>query len=473
LATGDFQDLYTQALYAAQRDTSVAFDVTRAKAAVNTAYFNLCDDGTQWAFLATQGEHTLTTGDETYSYSDIATSLSVTGITDVLAVNFGGPAGSYPGHYVRWEDYWAIRQLNPSLANGVPHLWTTTGRSEVQIWPKPDSTYTATVLVLQRPAELVSNSDEPLLPIGWRSRLLVPAAAAILLREEGGGEASSAAAELDARYFKAIEGTENTSLVLQLPVSHPTPAEVALPAGLQGATNSFLELAQRVCYETNTAPWIGDQLDRAKEAVNSVYQSLLNSNEDWDFIEREGRVTLTAGADTYSTDTFATALGVGSIRQILNIVNDSSANTPQLEALSWDELESLTKSSQDGETQDQPAAYAVWNNKVRFWPSPDKAYTLGIYYLAGAAPLALDTDVPLFPAEWLYEVIVPLAGARVLYQSGDATKVQKAQVLEGRGNAAYKRLVEFHASAKAPTLNLQSPKFASDLPGTYAQDWYF
>ena len=180
MATGDFQDLYTQVLYAAQRDPSVAFDVTRAKSAVNTAYFNLCDDGSQWSFLAVQGEHSLTTGDETYSYSSIATSLSVPAITDVLALSFGGPAGSPVGHYVRWEDYWAIRQLNPSLPNGVPHLWTTTSRSEVQVWPKPQSTYTATVFALRRPAELVNNSDVPLVPAGWSQRLLVPAAAAIL-----------------------------------------------------------------------------------------------------------------------------------------------------------------------------------------------------------------------------------------------------------------------------------------------------
>lgn len=473
MATGDFQDLYTRTIYAAQRDPNVAADVARAKEAVNEAYLSLCDSGPQWSFLTAQGTQTLTTNQTSYSFSTIATSLGVSGITDVLAWSFGGPAGSAPGHYARWEDFWAIKQLNPSLAAGVPHLWTTYGRSQVEIWPKPQSGYTATVLAMRKAAELVNNSDTTLIPQGWVTKLLVPAAAAILLRQEGGSDAVSEANNHENTYKAIYEQFASGPMVFSTPVAHPTPAQILLPSGLKGASGSFLELAQRVCYEANQPSWIAYNLTRAKEAINAVYRTILDTPDPWDFLEREGQIELTAGQGTYTVSSIATALGVPAIRQLLNVVNDTVSNSSPLEPMGWPELESLTKSTQDGETDDVPAAFAMWDGKIRFWPAPNLNYKLGIYYIVGTGELTADSDVPLIPDEWVHEVIVPLAAARVLYQSGDAGQIQKGQLLEGRGQSQLKLMREARAAAKNPTLRLQAPRFSADLPGSYAQDWYF
>jgi hypothetical protein len=473
LATGDFQDLYTRTLYAAQRDPNVAADVARAKEAVNEAYLSLCDSGPQWSFLVKQGTLTLTINDDTYTYADVATALGVSGITDVLAISFGGPAGSYPGHYARWEDFWAIKQLNLSLSAGVPHLWTTYARSQLEIWPKPQSAYSATVIALQQAPELVNNGDTPLVPIGWRHRLLVPAAAAILLRQESGGDAVSEANNNEALYAKAYEQFATGPMVFSPPVQHPTPAKLLLPAGLQGTKGTFLDLIQRVCYECDQPPWIAYNRERAKDALNQTYRSILDTPDDWDFLEREGQIQLQAGQGTYNISSIASALGVTGIRQILKIVNDSISNSSPLEPMSWPDLESLTKSTQDGETNDVPAAFAVWDGKIRFWPAPAEAYKLGVYYLVGVGNLSADSDVPLIPEQWVNEVLVPLAAARVLYQSTDGNAVNKAQMLDGRGQAALRLLRESRAAAKFPELRLQSPRFSADLPGSYAQDWYF
>ncbi len=473
MATGDFQDLYTRTIYAAQRDPNVAADVARAKEAVNEAYLSLCDSGPQWSFLVKQGTLTLTTNDETYSYADVATSLGVSGITDVLAVNFGGPAGSYPGHYARWEDFWAIKQLNLSLAAGVPHLWTTYGRSQMEIWPKPQSAYSATVIAMQQAPELVSNGDVPLIPIGWRHKLLVPAAAAILLRQESGGDAVGEANNNEALYAKAYEQFAGGPMVFSPPVAHPTPANLLLPSGLRGDSGTFKELYQRVCYETGQPPWIAYNIERAKEAINSVYRAMLDTPDPWDFLEREGQIQLSSGQGTYTLSSIASALGVPSVRQLLNVVNDSVSNSSPLEAMSWGDLESLTKSTQDGETADVPAAYSLWDGRIRFWPAPNEDYKLGIYYIVGVSNLSADSDVPLVPTDWIYEVLVPLAAARVLQQSKDGNDVNKAQMLEARGNNALRQMREARAAAKSPTLRLQAPRFSADLPGSYAQDWYF
>jgi len=473
LATGDFQDLYTRTLYAAQRDPNVAADVARAKEAVNGAYLSLCDSGPQWSFLVKQGTLTLTVNDETYTYADVATSIGVSAITDVLAINFGGPAGSYPGHYARWEDFWAIKQLNLSLAAGVPHLWTTYARSQLEIWPKPQSAYSATVIALQQAPELVNNGDTPLLPLGWRHRLLVPAAAAILLRQESGGDAVNEANNNEALYAKAYEQLATGPMVFSPPVEHPTPYRLLLPAALQGTDGTFLDLQQRVCFETDQPPWIAYNRERAKDALNQVYRSILDTPDDWDFLEREGQIQLQSGQGTYNISQLASALGVPGIRQILKVVNDSISNSSPLEPMSWADLESLTKSTQDGETNDVPAAFSIWDDKIRFWPAPAEAYKLGLYYVMGVSNMSADSDVPVIPGQWVNEVLVPLAAARVLYQSSDANAVQKGQMLEARGQSALKLLRESRAAAKFPELRLQAPRFSADLPGSYAQDWYF
>lgn len=473
MATGDFQDLYTRTLYAAQRGTTVSFDTNRAKEAVNEAYLSLCDTGDQWAWLQVSGTHSFVLNQSSYTFSSVATSLGVgaNGIYDVVAVSFNGPAGSSPGHYARWEDFYAIKQLNPSLAAGVPHLWTTYSRSTVEVWPKPDTTYSATVLALRQPALLSLDADVPLVPLAWRFRLIVPLAASILLRQEG-GEALSESAAHTQLYEKALEEARKT-LVLRPPVEQPTQFQILLPSSLRGAANTFLGVVQRVCYEAGLRPWMSYDLFQAKNAVNSVVRSILDLSEDWDFLEREGQIILTAGQDTYTIASVASALGVTSIKELLMLVHDteSIAGRGRLQAMSWSDLELLAKSTQDGEATGVPSSYSVWDGKFRVWPSPDQAYTLGCYYLLGSGEVTSDTASLVIPDEWVNEVVVPLAAARVLQQANDGNAVNKSNVLEGRGQSALKAFRESHGSARNPTLRLSSPTWNQDLPGSYYDDW--
>ena len=471
MATGDFQDLYNKTIYAAQRDTSVAYDVSRAKEAVNEAYLTLCDLGPQWSFLQHQGSFTLTTNQDAYTYTSIATGLSLTGgINDVIGVNFT-TADQPQAHYCSWEDYFAIKQLNPSLAAGTPHLWSTYGDTSLQVWPKPSSNLATTLLVLKTPTELVSNGDVPLVPLAWRFKLLVPAAAAILLRQEG-GDAASEGDRYEAIFQKHLEAASQT-LVLKPPASQPTQAPLLLPSGLRGSRGTFLDLAHKVCYETNTRPWNQYDLYQAKGALNQVYRSLLDADQDWDFLEFEGQITLTAGQDTYSITSIATALNLSAVRQILALVHDSASagGSGALEPMGWKELESLARSTQDGEQQGKPAAYAVWDGKVRFWPPPNDNYALGVYLIKGTADLSGDSDTPLVPEEWRYEVLVPLAAARVLQQSPDPNQAGKSALLEARGTSALTRFKEARGAAKFPALRLESPGFSRDLPGSFVDDW--
>lgn len=472
MAVGDFADLYGKAIQAAQRDSTVTYDVTRAKSAVNQAYLSLCDSGPQWSFLATQGSLALTQDDPSYTYTEIATALSVPSINEVLSWNFNGAAGSHKAHYLPWEDFQAVKQLDPSLAAGTPSLWTSYGDSTVEVWPKPTSGITATVLALRGAAELTADGDVPLVPLAWRFKLLVPAAAAILLREEG-GEAVAEAQQYEALYFKEWENAQQ-ALVLRLPVPQPSNPPVLLPTGLLGASNQFLGVVQQVCYEANLRVWDQYDLSRAKAAVNQVYRSILDSDDEWDFLEREGQITLTASQDTYTVASIATALSVGKIRQIRYLVHDESqySGNGGLEGMSWQDLESLTRSTQDNESTGTPVAFAQWDGKIRVWPSPNVAYTLGIYYQLGTTELTSNSDTFLVPDEWLAEVVVPLAAARVLQQGMEPEKIQKASILEARGQLALKSFQEARGSAKWPTLRLESPRFSGDLPGSYVEDWY-
>lgn len=114
----------------------------------------------------------------------------------------------------------------------------------------------------------------------------------------------------------------------------------------------------------------------------------------------------------------------------------------------------------------------MWDGKVRFWPKPDQAYSLGVFVLKGDTEKSLPADTFLVPTEWLQEVLVPLAAARVLSLSNDTVKFQRGQVLESQGQAALKNFREARAAAKRPTLRLQSPTFSSDLPSSYVDDGY-
>jgi len=161
VASGDFADLYTKAIYGSRRDPSDSFDVARAKDAVNEALQAVSFTGDPWNWLEREGEITLQVGADVYSYATISTALGVT-MAEILSLVMDN------------QD------------------------------PKPDEAYTLGVFDRAYQSELVNDSDTPLMPLEWRTRLVVPYACMRLLRQEGGGEAASEADRYAGEYQKAF-----------------------------------------------------------------------------------------------------------------------------------------------------------------------------------------------------------------------------------------------------------------------------
>lgn len=198
MATGDFQDLYTDACYASRRDpTDTTLDVPRAKKAVNWVYLHVCDSGDDWDWLEREGQFTLTAGADTYTFASVAAAIGLTagaGIAEVYELVLDTPGiGLPPLERVHWDDLERLtRSSQDGDSKGVPRYFAD-WNGRLRLAPAPDSNYSVGCLVRMRPAELTANSDEPLVPLAWRRRILVPGAAELLLREEGGGEAVSEA----------------------------------------------------------------------------------------------------------------------------------------------------------------------------------------------------------------------------------------------------------------------------------------
>ena len=474
MPSGDFKDLVAQTLYASQRDPSNDYDVDRAKEAVNNAYFMLAQIGAQWKWLTVQGEVTVPEGQDTLTYPELATAAGVDGITDVLQFSFNGPRNSPFGHYASWEDFWQVKSLDPNLAPDTPHLWTVTGDNQVQVFPVPDGDYAATFLAVFRPEELVFDTDEPKVPFGWRRKLLVLPAAAALLRQDGGESSMADATAYDSEFQQAVSEAAGTQSQPG-PTTHPTPSSLLLPKGLRGASGTLLELAQRVCYETATEPWDRYALERAREAVNSAQRFICDSADDWDFLEREAKFTVQRNMDLYSIPQMALALGVPRIRTIRGIVYDSKRQMQWLRPINWMDLEKLALSTQDTEPAGYPSAFAVWTDRIRFFPTPMADFTFGVYFTVDWGDL-LDWDQKCqLPPEWVHEVLIPLASSRVLYQNSDQAEFQRGQVLESVANKAMEKFRAARSAAKEPHIAQYDPNFSADLPGgpNYSDGWYY
>ena len=179
MASGDFQDLYTKAIYGSRRDPSDTFDVARAKEAINEALLTVSYSGDPWNWLEKEGEFTLEAGSDVYSYDTIGSALG-TSVGELFAFVMDTGDGGYRLEAMTWE---ALEDAAYSTQDG-----------EQQGEPIYRAAQT----------ELSANSDVPLMPLQWRTRLLVPYACMRLLRQEGGAEAASEADRYFGEYQRAF-----------------------------------------------------------------------------------------------------------------------------------------------------------------------------------------------------------------------------------------------------------------------------
>lgn len=441
----------------------------------------ICEDGTQWDFLTVEGTQAMTVGQETYTYTTIAASLGVTAVTQILDLGTG--VAGIPFQYLAWDDYNAVKALNPALPNGTPSLWTLVGDASASVWPKPSAVTALRVLALKQATELVADGDVPFLPLQARRRVLVNGAAAVLLRTEGGFEAQTEAEYLEQQYEQAYKALKDAH-TLPGPVRTPTPEPVQLPSGLQGVTGSFLDLAQRACYAAGLRPWMNYDMQRAREAVNQAYLRVAGSGDQWDWLEKEGTLTATVNQADYAYTAIATALSTtAGVNEVLSVVNDTTGSTP-LVPMPWVELERRVESTgYSGNASGEPIFFTILGDgagdrKLRFFPKPDQAYSLRILARLKATRLSADTDLTLLPADFAYAVLVPMAAALLLKTPGSPStwseRIALADRLEQDGKAGFAAMREAHAAARAPlamaigaSYPLSEPTFSSGSWG----DW--
>jgi hypothetical protein len=203
MASGDFQDLYTKAIYGSRRDPSDSFDVARAKAAINEALLAVSFTGDPWNWLLKEGEFTLQAGADTYTYATIGSALG-TQVSELFSFVMDSGDGGYRLESMTWDGLEnATYSTQDNESSGEPIFWAAwDGR--VRFFPRPDSAYVIGCFYRAYQTELENDADTPLMPLEWRTRLLVPYACSRLLRQEGGGEAATEADRYMAEYQAAF-----------------------------------------------------------------------------------------------------------------------------------------------------------------------------------------------------------------------------------------------------------------------------
>ena len=196
--SGSFLNLAEAAARMARFDVDDSDDMDRAKEAINDAYMSTCASGDNWDFCQREGQWLTTAGSDTYSYSSITTAMSITGaeVAEILSLT---DDDSTDGEYLRSMSWDALERFASSSQDGEsqgdPLYWSKWER-RIRLFPCPDSERTIGTYCRLVPTEMSGDTDEPLVPMAWRRRLLVPFAAAVLIRTEGGLEANSEASRL-------------------------------------------------------------------------------------------------------------------------------------------------------------------------------------------------------------------------------------------------------------------------------------
>lgn len=87
----------------------------------------------------------------------------------------------YDLEYEREQDFRSLQHTDRT--NGIPSLWTLRGRADLNLHPRPDRVYTVTVDYLKDPPDLLSDSDQPLVPATYQDILVWGAIVELAYRE--------------------------------------------------------------------------------------------------------------------------------------------------------------------------------------------------------------------------------------------------------------------------------------------------
>jgi hypothetical protein len=206
-----------------------------------------------------------------------------------------------------------------------------------------------------------------------------------------------------------------------------------------------------------------DDIARAKEAINECYLTVLNMGDRWSFATREGQFTITSAGDKYSFSGIASQFSVGDIVRIFNMTNDTVGFGNNLEGMDWLSQERLSTVTQDGDTKACPQSFAVFGTQVRFYPWPDRTYTIGCFYQQGDVAMASDATVPIIPLSWRHKILVPYAASRLWEMHSGAGALSHAKYYTDQYERNMVLFKEQFSAAQQPQIGLDSPTWNSDL----------
>lgn len=205
---------------------------------------------------------------------------------------------------------------------------------------------------------------------------------------------------------------------------------------------------------------------RGGSAVNRAYLGLMDDDIPWDFLEAEGTWTVTAGQDKYTFTEIETALSItaGTLREPLHIGNKTRGGRLIL-PMDWAELENSTYSSQDGDANGEPSAWAYEYDFIRFWRTPDQAYDMFMQYRQQPAVMTTTTDEPLLPLSYRDSFLVPQAAAYLWRERSGDEALRMARAFQEDADRAYERLLRSHGSPRGPERRFMAPDYGQNLPG--------
>ncbi len=221
-------------------------------------------------------------------------------------------------------------------------------------------------------------------------------------------------------------------------------------------SGTFLDLKEWACRTARFDATDSSDLALAAAAVNDAYMSTCGTGDPFDFLQQEGAWITTAGADVYTYGSIVSAMAItgATIAEIDAMTNDIDGNT--LDSMSWSALEAWVQSTQDDE-DGFPGYWSKWGQRIRLFPTPDDAYTLGTLVRLAPSEMSADTDTPLIPMAWRRRLLVPYAAATLLQTEGGLDTAAEARGLMSRYEQDFITFRTAYATAKRPTFRLKTP----------------
>lgn len=240
------------------------------------------------------------------------------------------------------------------------------------------------------------------------------------------------------------------------------------------AANDFNDIKERSCYAGRRAITSTHAMARAGEFANEWHQSICDSGDDYSFLSDEGQVSLIAGTDRYTYASVATALGLThNLREILSIVVDTEGGSSRpLQRVTWQELESISSSTQDGDATGVPFYWCRIGNSFRVYPSPDEAYDIGIKYRLSPVTLTADSDTFLVPDAWLGRLCISYVAMHLLWEDGSRDAQSAADRMMRKYDDDLKLFMDSYAYPDDDLL-FRSPGLTRDLDTLREGDFWF